>query len=236
MRVMRLTWLFAALLSVAACARFPEIPFDRGAAGEIKTIGLVTPKFPDGPSVILATTIGRSFGLIGAVIDASMQHSREVSMTDLLRAQNFSTSDYFIASLTENLRAAGYEVVEIPVLRSDSEFLTAYPATQPKVDAYLDIVALQYGYVAAGIGDSTPYRPRFVLKTRLASAHDSSVLMQDAVIYNAINAPRNVVTISPESSQLFVNFDELMADPNATVTALKTATSQSAQTVGRLLR
>ena len=56
----------AALAAIAvwlgSCATKPEIPYDRGSAS-IHTIGIITPAFPDGPSVALASTVGQSFGL-----------------------------------------------------------------------------------------------------------------------------------------------------------------------------
>jgi hypothetical protein len=226
-----------AALSLVGCAAAPEIPYDRGAAGEVKSIGIITPAFPDGPTVWLASSVGQSFGLVGALVDAGMQSSREATFKSLLDEQKFSARDCFLEKLTAGLREAGYTVAIIPIQRQGSDFATHYPTeAEPKVDAYLDVVANSYGYAAAGIRSSTPYRPWFVVRARLVSAKDSSVLMQDAVMYNPINAPGHVITIPPDPTTSYSNFDHLVADPAGAVKGLQAATEQSALTLGKLLR
>ena len=87
-----------------------------------------------------------------------------------------------------------------PALRPDTRhFLASYPpgaADQP-IDAYLDLIVGAYGYIAAGLQDSAPYRPIFIVSARLTRARDKTVLMQDAVVYNPLNPNDRVVTIAP---------------------------------------
>ncbi|HTJ63056.1 MAG TPA: hypothetical protein VL899_04530 [Alphaproteobacteria bacterium] len=222
---------------LSACAPKPEIPFDRAAGPPIKTIGVLTPKTPDGAAVILATDVGRSFGLIGALVDAGMRASRETKFKAALASENFSFNDVSSKALKDCLVQAGYAVVDVPVTRSSSGFLKTYPkAADTKVDAYLDTVILGYGYVAAGIGDSTPYRPALQAQVRLVRAADASILMDDTIIYDPIGSPVNAVTISPPESYQFTNFDSLVADPLHAVADLDDAIVQSEQAACRLLR
>jgi hypothetical protein len=79
----RLAWL-AGLVALAGCAGAPAVPYDRATAGDIKTIGVLTPSFPDHPYVILASSVGQHLGLIGALVDAGMRSSRESSFGTLL--------------------------------------------------------------------------------------------------------------------------------------------------------
>jgi hypothetical protein len=224
--------LVAATFMLAACAT-PEIPYDKTVAAQVKTIGIVTPHFPDGPSVVLASSVGQSFGLIGALIDAGMRANRESQFKTLLLSQNYSIPDAFIKSLSDGLQAEGYTVSLIPVMRDRADFLAHYPPAQ--VDAYLDVVTLGYGYIAAGISSSLPYRPIFLARARLVKAQDSSVLMQDAVYYNPYGPATKVVTIPPDADKQFVDFDSLMADPVNAVGWLHYATDRSAQTINNLL-
>ena len=61
---------------------------------------------------------------------------------------------------SHNLEAEGYTVSMVAFQRQGSDFAGSYPVgSEPKVDAYLDLVVTGYGYIAAGIGNSTPYRP-----------------------------------------------------------------------------
>lgn len=225
------------VLLVAACAP-PKVPYDR--SDTIRTIGVVTPRFPDGPVVFLASNVGQHFGLIGGLIEAGMQADREAKFKTVLDQRQFSAPDAFLQTLTTELRTRGYTVVPITLKRETADFASSYSTEDgPKVDAYLDIVVLNYGYVAAGIGSSTPYRPAYSIKTRLVSAKDSSLLMQDNVVYNPLQSPmarHEIITVAPDPAYVFVDFNALMASPENAVKGLHVATEQTAQVVGKLLQ
>jgi hypothetical protein len=224
-------------LLLAGCATAPEIPFDHGAAAPIKTIGLVTPRFPSGPSVVLASTVGQSFGLIGFAIDASLEANRESKFKAVLEQQHFSAQQVFVERVTAALEQAGYTVVTVPLERDRDDFAAHYPdGIEHRPDAFLDLVVKSYGYTAAGVASSTPYRPVFALRARLVSARDSSVLMQDAVVYNPIGPADKTITIAPEPAYQFVNFDTLLGQSDTALKGLRAAAEQSADAVGQLLR
>jgi hypothetical protein len=226
--------MLAAAVVLAGCAGQPEIPYDRAAKAQIKKIGIVTPAFAE-PSVILLNSAGSSFGLIGALADSSMQSNRDAKFKTLLQQQKFSPQDHFLERVTQSLRAAGYTVAIVPMKRDGSSFAEKYP-TDGTVDAYLDLVAPVYGYIANGVGDSAPYRPRFVVQARLVSAKDASVLMQDRVLYNPLGPDNTAVTIPADPALQFKDFDTLTASPQIAVKGLRVATEQSAQTVAKLLQ
>jgi hypothetical protein len=231
-------WLaLMALVLLAGCAGAPAIPYDRATAGAIKTIGVVTPVFPDQPRIVLASTIGRSFGLIGALIDAGLEDNRNKSFATMMGGQNFAPREAFLQQLTKALQEQGYGVVFLPVVRDSRKFLETYPPSPPDhpVDAYLDLVVGAYGYLAAGIQSTAPYRPVFYVAARLVRAGDKTVLMRDAVVYNPLNPNGSLVTISPDPAYSFVDFDTLMADPPKTVAGLDGAATQSAVAIATLL-
>ena len=236
MRGFSLALAMAAALLVGACAA-PEIPFDRTRGNDIKTIGVVTPKFPNGAVVVLASTVGQSFGLVGALIDAGMEASRESRFKTILEQQSFSEQDVFLAKLTSSLQAEGYTVATVAIQRQGTTFQASYPiGAEPKVDAYLDLIVTGYGYIAAGIGNSTPYRPICQVSARLVSAKDSSVLMQDLVTYNPYGSTERMVTIAPDPTVQYTTFDQLAADPVGSAKGLQSATEQTAETIARLLQ
>lgn len=173
----------------------PAIPFDRASAGAIITIGVITTAFPEQPRVVLARTVGRRLGLIGALIDADLEDKRDKSFSSLM------ARDVFLQRLTAALQAQGYGVAPAPALRPDNHhFLASYPpgaADQP-IDAYPDPIVGAYGYIAAGLQNSAPYRPIFIVSARLTRASDKTVLTQDAVVYNPLNPNDRVVTIAPD--------------------------------------
>lgn len=238
MRYVRLLFAVIAAAFVAACALQP-IPYDRSTAGEIKTIGVVTPAVPDRAAVILASSVGQSFGLIGGLIDAAMQENRETKFNAAIEPRDFSAVDTCLAEIRTRLQEEGYTVVMVPVERTGKEFLQSYPppGSEPKVDAYLDLV-VSYGYIAAGIG-STPYRPNVYVTARLIRASDSAVLMQDAVSYNPVGpyaANSKAVSIPPDPNFQFSNFDSLVGNPGLAVKGMQTSIVQSTKIIGQRLQ
>lgn len=231
--------LVATLFLLVGCAGLPEVPYDRSSA-HIETIGLVAPSFPDEPNVVLASNVGQSFGLIGALIEEGMRANRVSSFERVLKEKDFSARKTFVATLTDALAADGYEIKTIDRPAGKTDFLETYATNADlPVDAFLDVAVYTYGYIAAGIGSSTPYRPMIILKARLVKASDRAVIMQNQVAYNPIgfgSAAAKLVTIPPDPSYQFTDFDSLMADPPKAVTGLRTAVQQSAQTLSTLLK
>jgi hypothetical protein len=228
--------LLVVLLGLVGCA-IPEVPYDRGTAGTVKRIGIVTPQLPKRAYVALATSPGKNLGLIGGLVDAALQSDRESELKKLLDQRNFAVESVITGSLAAGLQARGYEVVMLPMTRDKEDFAPSYPEGAPSpVDAYLDVVATGYGYVAAGVGSDTPWRPSVRLKVRLASAKGLAVLMQDTIVYNPIGTPDKTVTIAPDPALQYVNFNSLMADPDGAVNGLRVAIEQTAQHVCMLLQ
>lgn len=225
------------VLFVSACASHTEIPFDRAGAPDIKRIGIVQPAFPSNSSVILATSVGQNFGPIGALVDASLRSNREQHVDTLLMEQKFAPSAEFTTALKTALQNRGYETVDVTPFRKGNEFVApgAYVG-QPPVDAYLDIVVRNYGFLAAGIASSAPYRPMIYLQCRLVSAKDPTrVLMFDTILVNPLGTPKDAVTLSAPEAYAFVDFDTLMADPVRAAEGLAKAIDLSADTVGQVM-
>jgi len=234
--IARSALVFGFLVILSGCAGTPEIPYDHSTAN-VHTIGLPTPGFPSDASVVLASDVGQSFGLIGALVDAGMQSSRDSQFKDLLAKQNYTASNQFTQSLTAAMQQHGYTVVPIAVERKDSGLLKDMPPAPQPVDAYLDISVFSYGYIAAGIQDAAPYRPFMVLQCKLIKASDNSVLMQDRIDLNPV-LPSNSkeVTLSPAPEYQFANFDTLMAQPDRAAEGLQTSVVQVATNLGNLMQ
>ena len=234
-KYLRVVAAFCVLIGLSGCAGMPEIPYDSSTA-KVQTIGFPSPAFPDDPQVVLASSVGQSFGLVGGLIDAAMQSKRDSDFEALMQAQHFAAKGQFIADLTEALKAKGFTVVPYQAARPKAEFLTSYPAAPQKVDAYLDVVVSGYGYLAAGIGQDTPYRPYVIMKCKLVRASDSSVLMQDSITLNAIFPAKQQITLSPNPAYAFATFDDLTAAPSEATAGVQSAMAQTSHTVGGLLQ
>jgi hypothetical protein len=236
MKFLKLGAVFAALLSVAACATQPEIPYDRSATANNKTIGLLTPGWPSGPSAVLASDMGRSFGLIGALVDASMQSSRESELKQILVSKNIDVNSMFVGRLKSNLEGKGFKVVPIDSDGKRAALLKKYPAAMDGVDSYLDVVVPNYGLLAAGISKDAPYRPWFVSQVKLVRATDAGVLMQDTVTYNTIGEAKNVVTLSPDPKYAFSGWSDVKAAPDDVVAGINDAADKSADAIANLFK
>lgn len=227
----------AAMALLAACAGKPAIPYDKSSAGEIRTIGLLTPSMPGGPTVHLSGTVGQSFGLVGALIDAGMESSRDSDFSDVLARHQFHAEELLIADVKQSLEKQGYKVVDVPVTRQRRfDFIETYPEAS-EADAYLDLVVLTYGYIAGAISD-VPYRPLFESKLRMVRASDSSVLMEDKIQYASmgLRIPEGYVKIAPDPKYSFDDFDELTSRQETAVEGLNVAFERSADAMGTLLR
>jgi hypothetical protein len=228
---------FAVCLGLITTGCATAIPYDRTSAN-VTRVALVTPKLPDEASVQLQSSIGMSFGLVGALVDAGLQENRDDAFNEVLDAQGFDATEVFMDRIREQLTAQGYTSVPLEMER-DSDFFpdaAEYPGIQ-NADAYLDIIVLAYGYAAAGIGDATPYRPHYHIRTRLTRVSDDAVLFEDTVVYNPMVAANQVVTVTADPAYQYVDFDTLMAaPPGQLIEGLRDAAIRTADAMTGLMR
>ncbi|MGD1935196.1 MAG: hypothetical protein ACFB0Z_11945 [Candidatus Phaeomarinobacter sp.] len=224
-------------LFLAGCATYQSVPFEQSTAQPIKKIGLLSPSIPNEPTALLATTVGQSFGLLGAIIDASMASARANSLNSVLTSNKFYIRQEVEGRLVAALEEQGYEVVLVEAARSSKrDFVSTYPSTEP-VDAYLDVVMPAYGYASAGIGSSSPWRPFAMMKTRLVRASDKTVLMREDVAYNRLTDRNDdTVTISADPSFQYADFSGLESNSERSAEGVRVAVTEASNTVGKLLR
>jgi hypothetical protein len=239
MRVLLRGAALAGVLFVAGCVTAPpEVPFDHTADTGIHTIGVPTPAMPDQPTVRLASDLGQSFGLVGALIDASMESNRNGKLWAMMQEESYVPRDVFNQDILAALKAHGYDASIVPVERDGHGQVKAYPAGQ-NFDAYLDItgIGIGYGYMAAGVGDANPYRPFVYLHCKLIRAGSGAVLMEDTILYNPVNGGgAKAVTMSPDPDYIFPNTDALEADHKKSVAGVDAALHQTADMIGTLLK
>jgi hypothetical protein len=237
MYIMKLCAVLAALLVVSACAGQPEIPYDRTATSGNKTIGLLTPAWPSGPTSFLASSPGKSFGLIGALVDQGIQSGRDSDLKLMLDNQKIDANTEFVTQLTANLQAKGFTVIPIAADIKRSGYAKQYPsAAANKVDSYLYVAVIQYGYLAAGIGSDSPYRPWCTANVKLVRAADGAVLMQDIVNYNSWLDLKNAVKISPDPDYAFPKWTDTKEAPSKTAHGVSIAARKTADAIGDLLK
>ncbi len=229
--------LFAAIglgLALTACATpYTPTPFDRDTAS-VESIAVIADTLPEKPTVTQVASAGSSFGLLGALIDAGVDANREGRFKEMLTENGFDPQPMFDAALTESLAEKGYavEFAAAPA-RARQVLLEKYDGFETSADAYLDIATEGYGYLSAGAGK--PWRPTFVCEVRLVSAADGSTLMQNAIVYNPLNAREGVINITPDPSFNFRNVKEIEENPEKAIAGMKDAMSKVAQTIASTL-
>lgn len=222
---------------LAACGA-PPIPFDRGATPTVNTIGVLTPGWPQGPTVHTAAVPMGGF-LPVALAAAAAEAARESRFTKVLEAERFDAAGEFRTRLVAAVRARGYQVVEVPATADRGKYLETYPTLPNPPDAWLDCVVPLWGYVAANALDDTPYRPIVGMVCRLVRAGSGTVLMRDTVVYNPLRtqpASGGAVVIAPDPAFAFKTSDILMADPKKAVAGLLAGFDSSAEALGGLLK
>lgn len=224
-----------AALCLSACASgYVGKPYERSAAG-VHHIALADDSAPDKAIAYEVASVGSNFGLVGALVDAGIQASRQDAVNDALRGIGFDAEGKLETRIIADLGAEGYDVTPLSgEPRAKREFLKTYP-TATGADAYLDVVVQSYGYLSAGAGK--PFRPTVSANVRLVSAKDpSKTLMENQIAYNGMMPRSGVVTIAPNPQFEFKNRGEMLADPKKLAEGIEDALNQVADTAAKLLK
>jgi hypothetical protein len=224
----------AAILLSACASNYVAKPYDHAASG-VTTLGLAGDAVPEKATAYEVASIGSNFGLIGALVDAGIQASRQKAVDDALNNAGFDPEADLQKSLIARLATEGYKVQPLSSApRAKREFLPAYDAGGQKVDAYLDVVLVSYGYLSSGAGK--PFRPSAYANVRLVSAKDpTKTLMQNRIVYNPLAPEKGVITLTPNPDYAFKNRSDLLADPKKLVAGLDDALEQVADAAAKLL-
>jgi len=228
-----LLWAFAALAVSGCVSPYVATPYERAAAN-VQQIALVNDAVPPRLTAWEVASAGSNFGLIGALADAGIQQSRENQLMETLSGAHFDAEAVIEARLMSSLTANGYEVALLE--NGDRErrvFLEKYEGGAEGVDAYLDVVVTNYGYIAAGMGQ--PWRPTADATVRLVSA-DGETLMENQIAYNSMYPRAGVITISPNPEYAFQNRDHMLQRPDLLAAGIEDALNQIADTSTRLLQ
>ena len=221
--------------SLSACtATYVAKPYVAGPQ-QITRVAITDDALPEGISAVEVASVASNFGLIGALIGAGVENSREDAIEAALKTVSFDGEADLERMLTEALSANGVEAhVAKSAPRTERKFLVNYPSAAGPVEAYLDVVATSYGYTSAGHGQ--PWRPTADVMVRLVSVPGHKTLLENRIAYNVMNAPRGVITLSPDPNFTFNNREEMKADPARLADGLRAALRQVATTAAGLMR
>lgn len=234
---MRLIAALAAALILSGCGTtYVAKPYDRAAAG-VRTMGLVDDAAPPKAVAYEVASVGKNFGLIGALVDAGIQASREKAVNDAIAGTGYDAEAKLEQRLITQLGQQGYNVTLLPAADRGKkrEMLKTYPAPAQPVDAYLDVVVNGYGYVSSGAFQ--PFRPAADATVRLVSAKDTSkVWMENRILLNPVGPTKGMITLAPNPTYEFKNREALLAEPQRLAAGLEDALNQVADAAVQLLR
>jgi hypothetical protein len=225
----------AMAMTLAACASpYVATPYDR-ASSSVQSIALIDDSVPEKAIAYEVASVGGNFGLIGALIDAGIQAERQGAVNEALTGLGFDAESKLEARVIAALAEQGYTAATLAAAdRTKRDFLEVYPGAPADVDGYLDLAVTQYGYMSSGAGQ--PFRPTVWAKVKLVKVSDGSILMENIILYNPLNAVEGVVTLPPNPDYAFKNRSELLEDPDRLAAGIEDALNQVADTAARLLR
>ena len=224
----------SAMALLSACtSTYVARPYVAGPE-PIRIVQLADDSVPEDLSAWEVASVGSNFGLVGALINAGVQSSRENALEEALGTISFDAEDTFEHYVIDALAEQGIQAT----LRSGPQrerrvFLANYPNAPQGVQAYFDIFLSNYGYISAGSGD--PWRPTADAMVRLVSVSDGRVLMENRIAYNTMNPPRGVITLTPNPEFVFDSREEMVADPERLANGIRDAMQSIAITAANLM-
>jgi hypothetical protein len=217
--VIRPFLLAAAVLLFTACASAPKPqPFNRQAHADIKHIAVMSWHESE-LQLNMLNHPGTNFGLIGGLIAIGDLGAKQDKLQALAKAASFDHVTFFQTELDRALRERGYTVSwSNPLIREfdrnergEARRVAASVERYPDAQAHLEINLGVVGYVAAGAGDSEPYRPTVAVGVRLLSADGEQVLFRDSVLYHNVFDNRTAIVLEPRPEYAYPDFDALEA-------------------------
>ena len=220
----RVVALTVALLLVS-CGTAPVV-FDRTNLASVKHMAILTPGFPDQPTVAV---LPPTYGALFLIINSIQESNRSSEFAGFLARAQINPEVEFSKSLVSCLHDAGVQPLPLPVDPRRKTLLKEYSSVATQgADAVLDVVVTRYGYYA--VTNAAPFKPNIVMQARLVDAHSRAVLMQDTI--DMVNVPPADPTVTTFS---FQDYSDIAANPDGAVRALRSAIASAASTVCKRL-
>lgn len=224
----------SAMALLSACAStYVATPYVAGPE-PIRTVAVADDSVPENLSALEVASVGSNFGLIGALINAGVQSSRQNALEEALGTISFDAEDALEHYMVDALAEQGMQATLLSGPQRESRvFLADYPDAPQGAQAYVDVVLTNYGYLSAGSGD--PWRPTAYALVRLVSVSDGRVLMENQIAYNVMNPARGVITLTPNPDYVFDSRADMVSNPERLADGLRDAMHRIASTAANLM-
>lgn len=158
-------------LLISGCVTVPNVDADRAATNRIKKIALLAVPAPKEIPVANLGGASSAFGLVGGLIQASVNSSQARQFAEFLALKKIDLAQNLEAEVIAALKADGFEVTveknQKPKIASDGKS-DDYSDVQVDADSILSVWSVSFGYVSPP--NTTHYQPSGVVKVRLLNA------------------------------------------------------------------
>lgn len=228
--------LIATVAVVTGCAApVPRIDASPGAIANVKTIAVIRSPEPKTYTVMNFGHPGMAFGLIGGLVAAADQNSRQERLTQAVKEKSpIPTSGTLADSIATRLARQGFEakVEDGPWEESDGRYKLDFEKINSSADTVLVVTPTIVGFIATGV--TSDYFPTVTAVVTLLGKDRKEQLYRGFHAAGWGPAADGWRHTSPKVT--FPNFDALMADPAKAAGALSDAASEVAETVAQDLR
>jgi len=213
----------------------PKIDSSPSALTNVKTIAVIRSPEPKIYTVANFGHPGMAFGLVGGLVVAADQNSKQNRLTEAIKEKNTEpTSGSLAESIANQLTRRGFEasVEEGPWEESDGKFKLDFEKITSTADVVLVVAPTIVGFIATGaLSDYVPTLAAIV--TLLGKDRKEP-------IYRGFHVagwkPKADGWRHSSPTVTFSNFDALMSDPAKTAVTLSDAASRIAVTVAEDLK
>src|SRR5712664_2109051 len=142
------------LCFLAACVGpVPKIDSNPERLAAIKTIAVIRAPEPKTYTVLSLGHPGMAFGLIGGIVAASDQSSRQERISKAYHDQGIEVSAKLVSLITAELARLGYaaRIEDAPWEEVDGRYKLPYEKITSDADAVLVVSATTVGFVSTGI-------------------------------------------------------------------------------------
>jgi len=223
------------------CVSMPDQQaFNREAHANVKNVAVLE-TWPTRTSVFMLHHPGASFGLIGGLIAAGDQASKEKRFRELMEKAGFDPLAYFKERLDHHMSARGYTLrwpesqTQTGKVDRGSFGLRKHYKGQLDVDAQMDVNFGFVGYAAAGAGKNSPYRPTVTVGVRLVSPDGKQNYFTDYFAYNNLFNLQKAVALNADEAFSYPSFDDLESAGTTSVDGVKQAIDAVAAEIAKQL-
>lgn len=228
-----LSTIVAAMLLIACAAPVPKIDLAPNAMTNIKTIGIILPPEPKIYAVANFGHGGMAFGLIGGLIAAADQNSKQEQLAKVYKEYGVSVCSELSKKISDRLSSLGFNtrIEEASWEEVNGGHTLPFKKINSDSDAVLVVSPTTIGFVATGLTDgySNDYLPTIASVVIMLGKDRENPIYRGYHVTGWNIKAEGWKHTPPENR--FSNFDALYLDPKTSSTSLTDAAEKIAHSI-----